>query len=410
MAVQHALRSLSVYEEPNGSFGVDHYSTSGDFLAVPAQNVPTWSPDQPLLDPQTLQQYIGGHPLQVLGPRAGTMTVTVPLARTGILADTSTPSVDSDQSAIIRMLKSGFGGYDGDNQGSTSAVGSTASVINVQAGHGSRFFAGGAMGWVNPAGILEMREVEGVATDAVTVKHAFSAAPSNTNPIYNATTIYINEASPTSVQFRAIGKDADDAWAICGAQIQSIQINTPVGQIPTLSITYQFAEWINKGSGSLAGVTYSNFVPYAFNQGEFQAQVVATATRNIQCIREFSLQIGLTWTPVRCPNGVNTIQSFDMAHVSPMVQGSFGIYYADQTWHNAWINRTKYHLALSIPDADDGGVLITIPTAQIGPVTAPADAEGFSGQTVSFRGMLDEDTGAQTTALLRSPFRMHFFG
>src|SRR5574342_126264 len=403
MTVQHALRSLSFYEEPNGSFAVDHYSTSGDFLAIPAQGVPTWSPDQPLLDPQTLQQYLHGHALQVLGPRAGTLSVTVPLARTGILADTTTPSVDSDQSAIIRMLKSGFGGYDADNQGSTSAAGSTSSVINVQAGQGSRFFSGGALGWVNSSGILEMREIESVATDAITIKHALSAAPASTNPIYNATTIYLNEATPTSGQFRAIGKDADDAWSIRGAQIQSIQITTAMGQIPTLAITYQFAEWENKGSGSLAGVTYSNFLPFAFNQAEFQAPLVATSTRNIQCIRAVAWQLGLTWTPVRCPHGTNTIQSFMQAHASPVIQGTFGIYYEDQTWHNAWINRTKYHLALSMVDADDGGVLITVPTAQIGPVTAPADAEGLSGQTVSFRGLLDEDTGVPTTALLRSP-------
>lgn len=410
MAVQHALRSLAFYEEPNGSFAVDNYSSAGSFLAVPAMGVPTWSPDMPLLDPQTLQQYIGGHVLQVHGPRSATLTVNVPLARHGILADTTTPSVDADQSCLIRMLKSGLGGYDGDNQGSTSAAGSTASVINVQAGHGSRFFAGGALAWENPTGQLEMREIESISTDAITLKHALSAGPANTDPIYNATTLYINEATPTSGQFRAIGKDADDAWSIRGCQLSSIGLTTAMGQIPVVALTYTCAEWVNMGSGSLAGVTYANHIPISFNSGEFLYQTVGTVTRNILGIREITWQPAVSWTPVRSPSGTNTIASFEMAHASPMMQGSFSPYYADQTHHDAWVNRTKKHLALSIVDADDGGWLLTAPTTQLGPVTAPQDAEGLSAQIVPFRCLLDEDTGAQTTALLRSPFRWHSFG
>lgn len=409
------LRRIDLYEEPNGSFAVDHSGTPGDFLPVPAQEGSmSWTPDRALLDPNLLQQYIHGRTLKVHGPRAASVSMTLPLAKTGTLADASTASLGAADSAFYRALKIAFGGIVSGQQGSTVASAADAHTITVAAGHGTRFVVGGAICWINSAGQMEMREIKSIAGDVLTLKHDFSAIPSVSAPIYNATSFYLHGGSSaieTSAQFIVEGAIAQDRWSIRGAQLQSIAINLPMGDdVPTLQLTWQACEYEYLGSGSLAGATYSNYLPIAFNHGELLVQSLATTARNIVKTPQITLNLGLSYIPLKSGDGTNTVFGYLQKHTPNIVSGDFQTYYEDQTWFDAWTNRTLKNISLNIMGTDFG-ILLAAPACQIGPVTSPQSIlDGILGHTVSFEGGLDQDTADQSNTRNRSAFRAHIGG
>lgn len=409
-AVVHQLRSLSIYEEPDGSFAVDHYSTPGDFLAIPAEaNGFQWTPNQPMESPGLLQQYKHGRSTKELGPRSLTASFTVPMGLTGILADDVTASADEDDSALFRLLKIVFGGIIGGNMGSTVATPDDEAGFDVQAGHGTRFNEVGAIGWINANGLMEIREIQRVVSDTITLKHALSGIPQATDAIYNATTFYLDDGN-THAQFIATGQDANDAWSLRGCQLSSLAYRTALAGVPGITFGMQGAEWENKGGGALAGATYANFNPFVFNEGELFYQTVGTETRNVVCAREVQFNPALSYIAKTCVNGTNTIDGYVQDHGEPVIAGSFGVHYEDQSYFTDRTNKTPKHIALQIGMQPTGGWLIVAPNAQITDATSPQDANRLAGQTVSFEGGIDTDVATQTTASRRSAHRLHIVG
>lgn len=407
-----ALRSLLVYEEPNGSFAVDHSGTPGDFVPVAFQpDSFSLGLDRPFIETNVAQQYKHGKSERVHGPRAATMAITVPLHGSGLQGSAAEANATASTNGLLRILKAVFGGLRGGNMGSTVASSPTSgSIFSVAAGHGSRFTAGGAMGWVNASGNLEIRPIESVSTDAIVLKYGFSTTPTAADALYNATTIYLDDgpSTTTSLQFIARGAAATDRWLLRGMQLQSIAINNPLGDLPTLALTFQGAEWSNIGSGSLAAVTYSDTEFLAFNGGALYVQPVGTATAASISASEITVTPNLSYTPVRGPGGTNTIFGYVQAHAPPVVSGSFKPHYDDQGYFDAWTNKTKQAVGLQIGMIESRGVLIEVANAQLGPVAAPQDQDGLTVQTVSYDGSLDTDATDQTTAIRRSPIRLHF--
>lgn len=407
----YPLRHVSVYEEPDGSFAVDHSATPSDFLAVPAQSGDlAWTPDRTMLDPATLQQYKHGRPTKVHGPRSSTLNMTIPLAITGTLADAATATPTKADTALFRQLAITLGGERSGKKGSLVATATSASVFTVTATEGSRFTAGGAVGRVTAGGKMEIREIANVTGDVITLKQAFSEATVISDTIYNAATFYLDD-SLTHAQYLVEGSDAEDYHVLLGMQLQGLSLGLSMGEIPTIGFQMQGADWDYLGSGSLSGSTYANHTPISFDAGEFLAQAEGTATRNAVSIHEIGISPALTYIAERSPEGTQTVNRYVQQHAPPVISGTFGTYYEDQTWFSAWLARTGYHLALQIGQSSSGGILITANGAQLGPVTAPQSAgEGFAGSTVSFAAGLDGDATDQTTAIRRSPIRLHFVG
>jgi hypothetical protein len=336
------------------------------------------------------------------------MAITVPLHGSGLAGSAAEASATAATNGLLRILKATFGGLRGGQNGSTVAASPTSgSVFDVGAGHGSRFTAGGAMGWVNAAGNLEIRPIESVSTDSVVLKYGFSATPTASDPVYSATTVYLDD-SGTHLQFIARGASPTDRWLLRGMQLQSLAINNPLGDLPTLAFTFQGAEWSNIGSGSLAAVTYADTEFLAFNGGALYVQPVGTATAASISASEITVTPNITYTAVRGPGGTNTIFEYVQAHAPPVVSGSFRPHYDDQTWFDAWTNKTRQAVGLQVGMIESRGVLIEVANAQLGPVAAPQDQDGLTVQTVSYDGALDTDATDQTTAIRRSPVRLHF--
>jgi len=405
------LRRLSVGEEPNGSFA--ETLTAGAFLPVPAvAGSMEWTPGQEMLNPDILQQYAHGMSLQVLGPRRGsTLSFTVPLFTTGTLANASTTSLTRAASAGLLLLDMAFGGLRGGQAGSTVATGISAAGFTVASGHGSRFAAGGALMRVATNGRTEMREIRTVSTDTITLEQGFSETPSASDVIYNCVTVYPDrKASPTSMQFLAEGEEADDYWRLSGCMPASISLELGYGSIPSIRYEMQVAEWAYLGSGTLAAQTYSNFNPLAFNSGELLCQTIGTLTRRVVSHRSFSASTQLTYLPVESPEGTQGRIGYTHNHTPPFATANVGTFYEDQTWHTDRTNRNRKHLAMQMGMSASGGVLLTMPSAQVTELSAPQDGEGLTGQDITLVSLLDASKASQSTALLRAPLRLHIGG
>jgi hypothetical protein len=259
---------------------------------------------------------------------------------------------------------------------------------------------------------MEIREVEGVSTDTVTLKHAFSGTPSVGNAIYGGITYYLStKASPTSLQFLVEGQEADDFWCLMGCMPKSATFDLTWGQIPSVTYEFDVAEWDYIGSGSLAGQTYASFNPLAYNSGELLVQTVGTATRSILSHRSIDWSNTLTYTAQLSPEGVQGKIKYIQAHTPPVCTVKVGTYYEDQSHYTDRSSRNKKHVALQMGMSSSGGVLMTAPTSQVVDISPPGDGgDGLTGSDVTYAAMLDEDTGAQTTEILRSAWRLHIVG
>jgi hypothetical protein len=69
-----------------------------------------------------------------------------------------------------------------------AVAGTTTTLINVTATEGANYQVNDGIGWINPAGDLEVSFIESIATDALTISPGFSSAPAVGNTIYGSTT------------------------------------------------------------------------------------------------------------------------------------------------------------------------------------------------------------------------------
>ena len=407
----YALRSLQVYEEPNGQFAVDHSGTPADFLPVPAQQDSiTFDPTGAFLPTNVVQQVKHAKSPRVLGPRAVTLGFNIPIHGSGLAGNASVANADASTNALMRILKATMGGIWGGKLGSTVAAAPTSgSVFSVGAGHGVRFTAGGAMGRINAAGKMEVRPIESVTTDAIVLKYGFSATPTAGDVLFNATTLYLDD-SGTHLQFIARGAAPTDRYLLQGLQLAGLSINKPLGELSTFGFTFQGAEWTKLLAGSLEPMAYTAVNYIGFSGGGLMAQPVGTATAAVIQAPEVTITPNVTYVARQGDGGVNTIFGYEQDHAPPVASGSFRPFYESDTWIDAWLNQTPYACALQIGGAQSRACLVECANIEIGPVSGPQNMNKFTGQTVNFEAGVDTDATDQSTAIRRSPLRLHFVG
>lgn len=407
----HAVQRMRVYSEP--TFATDYTGSIGSFTDLPfREGTGSLTLTTDSLDPQQAVQSRLEYRKEVLGKKSATLAFTVNLAPTGVAAVTTVSSV---QSAVGLLLKAVMGGEDL-GQGSTSAAGSTAIIVNAQTGHGSRWAAGGAVGWVNGSGVLEVREIESIATDAITLKYGFSGAPAENDALYNAATYFFTEDPQESLQVYAQGYEVSDKWLLMGGQCTglTLALDPSGGQLPALTLNLQFADWLDSGdmaaTPTLGTATYSNFEPIVGHAGDFRSWTVGSPTFSAAHAVDVSacaFAPVVAFIPVTSPGGTNTIKRWRAGRAGPAVTGSFTTYYEDLSWWTLRDARTDRAVQFQLGTAAASAVVLSAPTVQ---VVNPqrVDASGIAVQTIEWKGRRDTDVGVSTTALAKSPFRIHF--
>lgn len=407
----HSVQRLRVLSE--ASFAADGTGTLGNYTDVPMrEGSGTMTLMIDSLDPQTQVQSRVEYREEVLGKRSATLQFTLNLAPTGTAAASGISAV---QGALGLLLKATYGG---ETLGTgTTFTGGTATVPTVTSAAG--FLAGGAIAWTNGSGVLEVREIESIAANSITLKHAFSAAPTNAQVAYAAATYSFTEDPQESLQFIVEGVEAQDRWVLLGGQAVggvTLAVDPSGAALPSIQFSLTFAKWLDStecaGSitSTLGTASYTNYNPIVGQAGELRAFVVGASTLTTSSVvhcSALSFAPKVVFVPVTSPSGTNTIYRWRAGRVMPPVEGSFTTFFEDYTWWSARAAKSDYDIAYQMGQAAGSTVVITAPTVQIVNPQRVADGNQLAGQAVAFKGRRDTDTGASTTALAKSPTRIH---
>ena len=407
----HSVQRLRVWSE--SSFATDGTGTLANYTDVPVrEGTGTMTLTLDSLDPMQQVQSRVEYREEVLGKRSATLQFTLNLAPTGTAAASGIAAV---QGALGLLLKATYGG---ETLGTgTTFTGGTATIPTVTSAAG--FLAGGAIGWSNASGVLEVREIESIAGNSITLKHAFSAAPTNAQVAYAAATYSFTEDPQESLQFIVEGVEAQDRWVLLGGQAVggvTVAIDPSGAALPSIQFSMTFANWLDStecaGSitGTIGNATYSNYSPIVGQAGELRAFVVGASTLTTSSIVHCSalaFSPKVVFVPVTSPSGTNTIYRWRAGRAMPPVEGSFTTFFQDYTWWSARAAKSDYDIAYQMGQAAGSTVVITAPTVQIVNPQRVADGNQLAGQAVAFKGRRDTDTGASTTALAKSPTRIH---
>lgn len=414
----HNIQRVRVFEE--STFGADSSGSLGSFTDLPiVEGSVSCTLTRDELNTGILVQHIDEGTERVLGRRRGNVSFAVNLAPTGTAAVTAQSSVTGPLGLLLKVIMGG----EQLAQGSTSAAGSTASVINVQTGHGTRWSAGRLMVWVNTAGIPEVREVESVSTDAVTLKRAFSGSPASTNPLHNASTYFFTADPSTSLALFVEGLENEDRCLLTGGQAEggiTLAFDPTGQQLPRITFNLSFANWYMPNdttasslTGTLGTASYSATAPIVGEAGAFEAWTVGTATyaaTQLLDVSVFAFEPRCQFAPITAPNGVNTIKRWRKTrNPDGPVQGQFTLPYQDTAYFANRNARDDIGLMYSAGAAAGFGLAVSAPTVQVLNPQRAADSAGMAAQVVMWKGRRDTDVGASTTDLAKSPFRIHLW-
>lgn len=402
--VIHAIQRTRLYEEPNGSFAVDHSGTLGDFIDVPViEGSASLTLNKEMLASNIMQSNPYGYQLEIVGKASAELKFKVHLAPTGVA---SSASVSSVQGALGRLLKILMGG-ESLAQGSAATGTPTSTSIIVTAGQGSRFTAGTAIAApTGTSGALEARALKSVSTDTLAPKTAFSAAPVATDVIRRSATYYLTDTLDTSAQVVVEGLEPDDRWLLRGGQ-GSFTISMAPGALPEVEVTLNFAAWSNLGSGSIASPSYTNRFEVALLDNCLQVPTAGSTVANPLHASAVEFAPNLTVVPLTSTCGTNTVAQWVRARSAPAMKGSFTIPYEDLTWFTGRDNQTLYNMFLQVGNVAGKIALVEMPTAQVNNVQRIADGNGIAAQKVDLVAQNDSDATDATTAIRRSSFRIH---
>lgn len=410
------LKYLGLYEEPAGSHGADHSGTPGDFLAFPyKEGTLSLDGDRALLRPNVGKQRADGHDRFVLGPRRCQGGVGTSLHSHSLDLDGDVAVPTTSTWALARLLKAIMGGISTETIPSaqtTVQAGTTTTVVNVTTGHGSRFTPGSAIACqtVSGSSTIECREVASVATDAVTVKEAFSATPVSSTPVRRSVTFYLTEDPDTSMQWLVQGRELNDHYVFTGMQATSLALAVRMGDLCDLTATMMGTYYAQLAAHS--GITIPSYtVTPGFTRAiaaPLTVPTIGSTTRTLVEATGFSLNIAIGYEQVPSGAGVEGIRRARRQAKRPVVSGNIEVALEDTSWEDAFSNRTARAVFQQLGNLVGETWLVSVPTVQFGRPQRKGVSGGLSGYSVPFEGRLDGAIGS-TSELSYSALRLHAF-
>lgn len=420
---------LGIVDE-GATFGTDAVASIGASLRVPVVRG-NLTPQQPqeMLYPNTLGARLDERDKFVLGTKG---PVSLPFTTRFASHDTPlsgnvTPPDETTWWLALLMKAAGWALSKETPAAATTTVqaGSTATVINVTATHGTRFAAGRALG-VMINGVLCAAPIKSVAADAVTLKYALPSVPSNGSTVYQSVTFYpIGDETPASTHLNvfhegAVGGDsgnptfATSRWQYRGCVIGGFQITMPPRQLADIQWTLMGPGW-SKLAASAPGVTAA-VAKYGLAAVKDSVMVVTTVGSSTRSTFQYSaLQIGQAWElqAIESPEGYENVQGYARVKTDDSVsQGTITDYWsiaapALRDWFAHHQNRDDLALFPTIGSQPGKMWLIEEPNVQVQTTnTQPAGKVG--GVAFPYVGRLDTDISG-TGALIQAARRLHAF-
>lgn len=311
MTELYELRRVRLYEEPAGSYGVDHSGTPGDFLDLAiVHGSCAFDPGYQTQSPNTQQQSRVTYDPVIRGRNRPTLTLQVVLAGLGYTANSSNVGLEEDASALLRLLKIAMGGLLGGAAGSAVAgTPANAYTIDVTTGHGTRFTNKQMVGLIDSTGKVEQRRLLSKATDKLTFYHGGTFTPADTTAVLNGTMVYMTNNPDTSAQFILDGAEDDDKWVFRGGQVTSFSIDMPNDGFWTINVTFAGSGAERLASGSLGIADYAYYSP-EFKTSKFLVSPYSASggqTAEAPCAQARSFNFNIAYEMIECssdPDGV----------------------------------------------------------------------------------------------------------
>lgn len=313
--------------------------------------------------------------------------------------------------ALQGLLKLCMGGSSSGAGSTIAGTGSTTTVINVATGHGARFLPGQAIMVEDSggSGINEISVIESISSDALTLKIALTNAPTTAGKkVWNSYTAYVDPAATATWQFQTIGDHAADvflALGCVGGFTLADLLQTEAGQIAKVNFDLMVTRW-EQDTATLAAGTYDGGDLLGTTEAmEIHYQTHGTTTRNLISVSALDISPGLTWTQrlARGNGDKEQVDRYRLTQVAPTLSFTADPAAAFWTVHQA---KTAKVVLVTFGRTAGQSWAIEIPNAKV--YATPA-REGYAEQLatrVSFR-CFEDDCGAGTTALARSPIRIH---
>lgn len=403
-----ALKVIKVDVEDAGSYNATQ-SFPGAFLDFPyKEGTLEIATNQEMLDPAVGTVCIDGMPVaKIPGIKSCTATLTSTLHSHGQDLDGDVTPTDGDSWALARVLKAVMGGMTSagtEAAQTTVQSGSTSTVVNVTTSHGDRFAAGKAIGLTTSAG-YEVREVESVSTDAITLRKALSGAPTTGTAVRGGISFYLTSDPDTSLQLVYEGRELSDRVLLKGMQ-GGMALTVAPGQLPEISFSLTGATWSNLSDGSdvPSCPSYSLYSPPVVSSAELLFAAHSGTTRTAIDWSACTLTPSLTYAAVKSGGSAETVKRMKRQRSVPALSGSFVMPLESTAIFDTWAAKTYQMLTLQLGTSAGLTLLITVPKVQIVNVQRSASESGLAGLTVSFEATEDS---LGTTDLLKSAFRIH---
>ena len=393
-------------ESGTANYAVDQSGSPSNFIDLPVVEG-TFAPSrkEEKLDPMTLQTMLDDHDEKVRGPKSCDVAFSTILAGTGTAYTGGVAYPTTSNWALARLLQTVMGGTMlTPTVTSTCLVtaGSTTTVINVTAGHGTdgTFTTGGPIGVVIN-GRVEVREVLSLAANAVTVGLAFSAAPTAGAAVYAGLTFWLSENPVDSLQILADGMEDTDKFVYAGLQ-GGFDLDVSTGQFPKLGVKLAGSSWTKRSSAAIAAGSITNFSPAIITDCEFIVGTVGSTTRNlVHCTGE-------TWTPgieyldVKSSTASSTVLR-KRRNRGRAIAGKFTTYRDGSSFdfEAADSARTDLYLLKQLGSTPGSIVTLVAPTVQC-VTTNNADAGGIAGVSVDWEGRNSTVFSTPTAGTYRS--------
>lgn len=399
------LRRLRVYEQ--STFTEDHSGTLGDYVDVDAlEGTVNGQRGQVSNAVRTVRQNRTQIAKDVLGPKSASMAFQTHLCGHGLDLDGDVNPPTKSDWWFLKLLAGVYGGLDNETPPSAQTTvqsGTTSTVVNVTTGHGSRFKHGGAIGCITSNG-YELREVLSVATDAVSVKVAFSGTPTTGQPVRRPVTVY--RTTPTTwFSFAEEGDVGYDRWHYRGMQ-GSVGYQHTWGGPVVMPWQFQGPRWDNLGTSSLAAASITQNTPIVMNTVEMLLATVGSTTRTAIGAQAISIEPDMPWIMQHGTGGLETVIKMVPGYPADAgVQVKITEPFEDLARFTSRDALTDFALFMQIGNAVGYSVLHSIPKGHLVALDR-ADSEGLTGQSWGIKGRNDSTGG--TGAINIACERLHF--